>query len=65
MTLTWTRDEKRVMWGYGEGTKCKFCDARPREMHTIKVGGKKYPYTDKGKAAAKRAAKRKVKPRKK
>jgi len=29
-----------------------------------KVGGKKYPYTDKGKAAAKRAAK-KVKPRKK
>ena len=35
MTLTWTRDEKRVMWGYGEGNKCKFCDARPREMHTI------------------------------
>ena len=28
-------------------------------------GGKKYPYTDKGKAAAKRAAKRKTKPRKK
>jgi hypothetical protein len=30
-----------------------------------KVGNKKYPYTDKGKAAAKRAAKKKVKPRKK
>ena len=29
-----------------------------------KVGGKKYPYTDKGKAAAKRA-KKKMKPRKK
>ena len=30
-----------------------------------KVGTKKYPYTDKGKAAAKRAAKRKITPRKK
>ena len=30
-----------------------------------KVGGKKYPYTDKGRAAAKRAAKKKMKPRKK
>ena len=30
-----------------------------------KVGGKKYPYTDKGKAAAKRAAKKKAKPRRK
>jgi len=30
-----------------------------------KVNGKKYPYTTKGKAAAKRAAKRKVKPRRK
>jgi hypothetical protein len=30
-----------------------------------KVGNKKYPYTDKGKAAAKRAAKKKTSPRKK
>jgi hypothetical protein len=30
-----------------------------------KVGKKKYPYTSKGRAAAKRAAKRKMKPRKK
>ena len=30
-----------------------------------KVNGKRYPYTTKGKAAAKRAAKRKVKPRRK
>lgn len=28
-----------------------------------KVGGKKYPYTTKGRAAAKRAAKRKVRKR--
>ena len=30
-----------------------------------KVGGKKYPYTTKGRAAAKRAAKKKAKPRRK
>ena len=30
-----------------------------------KVGGNKYPYTTKGKAAARRAAKKKVKPGKK
>ena len=30
-----------------------------------KVGNKKYPYTTKGRAAAKRAAKKKMKPRKK
>ena len=30
-----------------------------------KVGKKKYPYTTKGQAAAKRAGKRKMKPRKK
>ena len=30
-----------------------------------RVGSKKYPYTDKGRAAAKRAAKKKMKPRKK
>ena len=30
-----------------------------------KVGSKKYPYTTKGKAAAKRAAKKKVTPRRK
>jgi hypothetical protein len=30
-----------------------------------RVGSKKYPYTTKGRAAAKRAAKKKMKPRKK